>query len=227
MNQTAPENKLLDKTPSFSWSQLYNARRSIQKRFPSIWEIPIKKKTLDVLKNLVKEGDSILDVGSCNRHLKTDLEMYLSNIRYKSMDVDRHNYHDYYKMSDIQETFDVIVMLECIEHLTLEDGLLMLNEIHRVLKKGGLLVLSTPNTFHPNRYWECTHKIPFRYDELGGFIETCGFSTEEIYRIYNDSFFPRLFRLYIAAPIHQYFCIDFARSVMLVGRKKSDVPAES
>ncbi|MBN2145104.1 MAG: class I SAM-dependent methyltransferase [Candidatus Aureabacteria bacterium] len=209
-------------TPAFSWSLLYNARRAIQKRFPSIWSIPIRKKTQDVLIEIVKEGDHILDVGSCNRHLKTDLEKCYHHIVYKSMDVDRLNHHDYYSMTDIQETFDVVVMFECIEHLSLEEGLIMLREIHRILKKNGILILSTPNTFHPNRYWECTHKIPFRYDELGGFIETCHFQTENIYRIYNDSFFSRLFRLYVAAPIHRYFCIDFARSILLIGRRKED-----
>jgi 2-polyprenyl-3-methyl-5-hydroxy-6-metoxy-1,4-benzoquinol methylase len=44
------------------------------------------------------------------------------------------------------ETFDSAVALEIIEHL--DNGLLLLQEIHRVLKDQGLLIVSTPNTSH-------------------------------------------------------------------------------
>jgi SAM-dependent methyltransferase len=204
---------------AFSWSQMYNSRKIIKERFPSVWRLPIVKKILDVLRNIIKNDDKILDVGSCNRNLKKDLERRIKNVTYKSMDVDRENDHDYYSMHEIQETFDGVLMFECIEHLTLEEGLETLNEIYRVLKPGGFLIVSTPNTYHPNRYWECTHKVPFRYDELGGFIEICGFKTEKIYRIHNDQFFARLLRIYVMSYIHEYFDIDFAKSVLWVGHK--------
>jgi len=41
------------------------------------------------------------------------------------------------------ESFDVVTMLECIEHL--EEPTLYLKEIHRLLRKGGLLMLTTVN----------------------------------------------------------------------------------
>ncbi|MBC8145262.1 MAG: class I SAM-dependent methyltransferase, partial [bacterium] len=41
------------------------------------------------------------------------------------------------------ESYDGIVMLEIIEHLVAVEH--MLSEVHRVLRKGGFLVLSTPN----------------------------------------------------------------------------------
>lgn len=205
----------------FSWSQLYNARRSIKEQFPSIWGIPIIKKANDVLKDILHENDKILDIGSCNRNLKKDLERHFNNITYKSMDIDQSTFHDYYNMADIKEEFDAVVMFECIEHLSLEDGFATLTEIRRVLKPDGIIVLSTPNTYHPHRYWECTHKVPFRYDELGGFVKTAGFDTISIHRVYNDPFISRIFRIYVGRWLHQYLCIDFAKSVLLVAKKQA------
>jgi len=214
------EEQMTDHTNVTSWSALYNSRKKIRTRFPSIWKVPIIKKINQILIKEIKEGYKILDVGSCNRNLKQKLEERYSNITYKSMDVDTKNNHDYNNMHDIQEQFDVITMFECIEHLTLEEGADTLKEIERVLKPGGILLISTPNTYHPNRYWECTHKVPFRYDELGGFLEMAGLKTEKIYRIYNDVFFARMFRIYITSFIHKYLNVDFVRSILIIARKK-------
>lgn len=47
-------------------------------------------------------------------------------------------------------SFDVVVMLEIIEHVVAVEQLL--KEVHRVLKPGGSLILSTPNfAYWPNR----------------------------------------------------------------------------
>ncbi len=44
-----------------------------------------------------------------------------------------------------RNTFDVVTALELMEHLTPEDGLRLMNEVHRVLKPQGCFILSTPN----------------------------------------------------------------------------------
>ena len=53
------------------------------------------------------------------------------------------------------ESFDIVVFSEVLEHLTLSAIDVVLNEIHRVLKKGGILLLSTPNLF------SLSHRIKF------------------------------------------------------------------
>ena len=188
-------------------------------RYPSIWKIPVAKKVLDILKKYVREGDQLLDVGAFNRNLKKEVEKHFKNVSYKSMDVDRSNFHDYYSLDNVQDVFDVVTFLECVEHLTLEEGAKALFDIYRSLKPGGTLILSTPNTYHPNRYWECTHKVPFRYDEIGGLVEMAGFKVTKIFRIYNDSFITRLLRLYVFTYLHQLLNVDFAKSILLVATK--------
>lgn len=46
------------------------------------------------------------------------------------------------------ETFDIILCLDVIEHLNIEDQVPALREIRRILKKGGMVLLAVPNLAH-------------------------------------------------------------------------------
>lgn len=203
-----------------SWSTLYKTRREIQRKFPDFWDLKVRKKHLEVILEEIKDGDSILDIGSSTRNLRNRLiDEHGKNISYKSMDIDRETEQDFYSIEEINERFDVIFLFEVIEHLTFEDGLHLIERIHELLVPGGKLIITTPNAFHPNRYWEYSHKVTYRYDEIGSILVSLGFEITSIYRIYNDAFFRRLFRLWIAAPLHKYLCVDFAKSILLVAMK--------
>jgi ubiquinone/menaquinone biosynthesis C-methylase UbiE len=60
-------------------------------------------------------------------------------------------------------SFDVIICLEGFEHVTFLEGQKFLHEAKRILKKGGLLIVSTPllvkNKYHSgNKYHLCEYK---------------------------------------------------------------------
>ncbi|MDP2897930.1 MAG: class I SAM-dependent methyltransferase [bacterium] len=59
----------------------------------------------------------------------------LSNIEFRCMPAEKHAFPD--------ESFDVVVCLELIEHV--HDYAAVMEEMHRLLKPGGILILSTPN----------------------------------------------------------------------------------
>ncbi len=202
-----------------SWYGLYGFRKKIRRRFPDFWRIKILKKPFYVIKPYLRKDTRVLDVGSGNRRLETELKGLYPGIQYKSMDIDRSNFHDYYSLNDIKEEFDVILLFEVIEHLSFDEGITMLKKIKGLLSSGGRLVLTTPNLYHPNRYWEYSHQVSYRYDEMGGLLEALGYRIEHIYRIYNDAVLQRFVRLYFMAPLHHYFNIDFARSIALVAVK--------
>jgi predicted SAM-dependent methyltransferase len=204
-----------------SWSQFYETRKVIRKNFPDFWKIKIIEKPVLAIRQFMKEGDKVLDVGSFDRGLHGRLKEYYKRFEYKSMDVDRRMQHDYYSVEGIKEKFDIVFLFEVIEHMDLKEGVKMLENIHGILKPKGKVMLTTPNVFHPNRYWESSHKVSYRYDEIGGVLDFVGFNVIEIYRIYNDAFLKKLFRIHLASWIHEYLDVDFAKSILLVGEKKA------
>ena len=65
------------------------------------------------------------------------------------------------------ESFDVVICFQCVEHI--KNDHLLLREIYRVLKKGGLLFLTTPNkhkTVAPNPW----HYREYNHEELSMFL---------------------------------------------------------
>jgi hypothetical protein len=136
------------------------------------------------------------------------------------MDIEREGGHDYYSLDGIEENFNVILVFEVIEHLGLEEGVEMLRRIYSLLEEGGYLILSTPNTFNPGRFWrDATHKVAYCYDELGGLLLGENFKIKGMYRTYNDVFHRYLLRVYIMSPLHRYLGIDFAKSILVVAEK--------
>lgn len=136
------------------------------------------------------------------------------------MDVDRSNPHDYYDVESITEQFDAIIMFEVIEHLSLQEGIELMNKLYNRLNNGGIIIVSTPNIFNPARYMrDATHQTFYAYDELCGLFSIAGFDVKEVYRSYNDAFHRYLLKVYILGWLFRVLGIDYAYSIFVVGEK--------
>lgn len=203
-----------------SWSLLYEYRNKTRKQIPDFWKIKIIKNELEGILKVVKDEDKILEIGASKRHLERALRKQRPNIIYKSLDIDKRLPQDYYSLNDIKEQFDVVIMIEVIEHLILEEGIKLLKKIREFLKENGKLVLTTPNIYHPTRYFfDASHKVPYCYDEIGGILLFLGFKNIRVYRLFNDDFFRRLFRLYIGKYLHKFLDVDFALSILITANR--------
>lgn len=208
----------------YPWSKIFEYREKIHKQYPEVWDIKILRKRFSFIFKNLKDGEKVLDIGAYDRALEGRLKKIYPNILYKSMDIDRAQFHDFYSLDEVNGKFDLVLLFEVIEHLTIDEGIKILGKIYHLLNPEGRLILSTPNIFNPGRFWrDVSHKQAYCYDELAGILLAQGFEVKGIYRTYNDAFHKYLFRVYIMSPIHRYLGIDFAKSILILAKKAKDI----
>ncbi len=201
------------------WSELYSARNIIKKRFPSIWSIPLIKKELALLAKHLHPDIHILEIGAGDRRTEKKLKELCPSASYKSFDIDASTFQDFYELDQIQGRYDLIFGFELIEHMSPPQGLHMVKSLQRHLTDTGVLILGTPNLYHPHRYFgDLTHVTPYKYEELGALLTLGGYEVQAIYRKFNDAFVQRFIRVHLLSFIHRWLDIDFAHTVMIVAR---------
>ncbi|MBN1902354.1 class I SAM-dependent methyltransferase [Candidatus Sumerlaeota bacterium] len=94
-------------------------------------------------------------------------------------------------------SYDFILSLEIIEHLDKNNGRKLLYHIHRILKPGGALLISTPNRFSPEGWiggfasilsgkkkawnaWDSSHVHIYSSMELIGLLKKSGFRIDHV-----------------------------------------------
>ena len=211
---------MTDEKNNLSWSVLYKYRKAVRSKYKTVYKLPLAKKLLQVVSGELKGGETVLDVGASDRTFGEKVLKLYPDCSWKTMDVDTEKKHDYHSLDGINEKFDLIVMAEVIEHIPLEGGVEMLKKLYGLLKDGGKIVVTTPNIHHPNMWMrDADHKVPYRYDMLGAVLMEAGFEFKNAFRIYNDQFIKRFFRVYIMCWVHQYFDIDYAGTIVAVAGK--------
>jgi SAM-dependent methyltransferase len=210
----------LTTSPQASWSAQYARRRAAARRFgKTVFDLPIAKHLRDIVLAAVPRQARVLEVGAGERKLADLLRAYRPEARYESLDVDPQGEHDYRDWSTVTGPYDCVLALEVIEHLSLDDVPPWLAQVAAVLRPGGRLVLSTPNTFYPPAYLrDASHRTPLCYDELAGLVEGAGLHVERVCRVYNDPLPRMLLRRYGLGWLFRLLGIDFARQIAAVAR---------
>lgn len=159
----------------------------------------IRHARLDIAEKHLKPEptDIILSVGCKRGELERTL---LPNIKaLYAVDIEEPSYDGasladegiQFSIADVTKTlpfadhyFDKVLFLEVIEHVPSGLEYKALQEIHRVLKPGGTIVLSTPNK-HPvgcamdPAYWLEGHRH-YRPETIVNLLESCGFIIENV-----------------------------------------------
>ncbi|MGD0230458.1 MAG: methyltransferase domain-containing protein [Syntrophorhabdales bacterium] len=217
-----------DRREPIAWSRLFDARKTIHGQYRRVGDIPLIKSGSRLLKGMLKDGDSLLDVGAGDRGLKDRIARMGIHIDYRSMDVDRSARHDFYDLAAIEGQYDVVVLFEVIEHLGLEEGLSLLTGLARRLKEDGRIVVSTPNIFTPGRFMrDSSHKTFYSFEELCGLLAMAGFEIAGVYRSYNDAFHRYVLKVYLLGFLFRFLSIDYAYSIFAVGKMGSRPPDSS
>ena len=168
-------------------------RRSKLKK---ILQAPTEKIRYGVIDNLIPDelrDGRILDIG-CGEY-----PYFLERIEFKSKygidPIIRNGFFlEYYKSKDIilnkgrapdifwswmPNTFDVITIISVIEHFNPEDVLTIFDEIYRILKPGGRLIMTCLNPkaswFLHLIGWDIEHQKYYDIEIIGGMLEYVGF----------------------------------------------------
>ena len=141
---------LYDTIPSGYYDLVFNKNKGIQSK----WHHLKFRFVLDK----IGECDSLLDVGCSggtllsllpSRVVAIGVDIAEEQIQYASerYKTDNHKFKRTTpnKPFDLDTQFDVITMVELIEHLSKEETSFLLNECMKNLKPGGRLILTTPN----------------------------------------------------------------------------------
>ncbi|MHB1688303.1 MAG: class I SAM-dependent methyltransferase [Ignavibacteriaceae bacterium] len=79
-----------------------------------------------------------------------------------------------------EESLDVVIAFDVIEHFTKEELLSFVDEVYRVLRKGGRWIIHTPNGESPfagrMRYGDFTHEQAFTRTSITQLLLSSGFS---------------------------------------------------
>jgi SAM-dependent methyltransferase len=179
---------------------------------------------LDIIKERVSEGSAVLEFGSVP--LLFTVALSASNFNVTGIDIAPERYEETIENNDINvircdiekeklplasNSFDAAVFNELFEHLRI-NPIFTLSEVLRVLKPGGIMMLSTPNLrslagiynfLVRNRAYSCSGNIYAEYQkmkelghmghvreytttEISEFLENVGFKIESV--IYRGQF---------------------------------------
>jgi 2-polyprenyl-3-methyl-5-hydroxy-6-metoxy-1,4-benzoquinol methylase len=156
-------------------------------RNPKEEEMRLKKAT-QLAK--VPKGARVLDIGCRDGSLKNYLE---KNVIYYGIDIASEFKGENIIIQDITEGtnfeshfFDFVFCIDVLEHV--KNPFLVLNEINRLLKKEGVLILSVPNPYHFKEIiWNLLkikdrqgHIFSWTRQSMQRLAEFCGFRLLEI-----------------------------------------------
>src|ERR1035437_7462494 len=128
-------------------------------------------------------AQTVLDVGAGDRYWSEVLRRLGIDADYRSADVDTRRDQGYGDFLSVEDGFDAVLMLELIEHLPLELGRRFIEHAIELLNPGGVLVIGTPNTLHPNWLWSgcVTHIRPWPVQDLWAMCKIGGLTRAEVY----------------------------------------------
>jgi len=106
-------------------------------------------------------------------------------------------------------SFDLVLCLELIEHMPATEGIRLVLGINKVLKKGGTMIIATPNRislegmypyyireklFKKEKWyaWDPTHVHIYSHNEIKKLITTSGFSCPNTVGFYYKGWFPKI-----------------------------------
>jgi len=166
-----------------SYSQITGWRPEFGTRFGPTLKLPVARSPYEVCRRAYT-GGTVLDIGAgVDKPLATYLDLTGQN--YHSVDTDPAASCDFRSIEEVPASsgYDLIVLNQVLEHLTVSEALGLLRCAGTRLVDGGTIVASVPNMQHPVRYWgDATHVTPWPVDDFYGLFKCADLDVKGVFR---------------------------------------------
>lgn len=213
-------------TDDFNWSKLSKYRKEID---TGVRALPVihQRNALDHLRRALPQQGSVLEIGAHDRRLETELESL--DLDYRSMDVDASYDHDFYSVDELTGTYGAIVMIDVVEHLSIQEFIQYLEQIDKCIRDEGVLIIQLPNIFAlgSNQFYDVMHKQHWPFYDLYALLRYHGFRDIDMYRLDNlldlqeKPSWKRILRKWFRQFFVRWFGngLDFAPNILTIARK--------
>jgi SAM-dependent methyltransferase len=202
-----------------SWVNFAHCRERFQPRWPSVFRMRLVRDHYDLLRHPGVAPRSLLDVGATDRLHEPKARARFPGIDYRSFDIDRTNRHDYHDFRDVDRRFDVVTLIEVLEHLVHKDAVDLVRQCFQLCAPGGWFLASVPNVYTPGIQDEWTHVSTVHYLDLAGLLAWNGFEVVDGARVYLASMRHWFVHARLLHPLHRLLSVDYAQSVVMLARK--------
>jgi len=202
-----------------SWLQFARKRSVAGAPWSSIWKLRALRCIHDLATQNQLPAKSLLDVGATDRVHEPLVRQRWPGVIYKSFDIDRTNKHDYHDFAEIDRQFDLVTILEVLEHVSPKVAVELMAQCYKACRRGGHVLVSVPNVYTPGAQLEWTHISALHYIDLLGLISWSGFEVVDAARVFSAGRMRRFVHQGIMHPLHRLLGLDYAQSVVALGRK--------
>jgi SAM-dependent methyltransferase len=214
-----PDRSAETTSAGLSWLAFSRCRDRFRARWPSVFGLRRVDHHYRLAAAHVPRVSSLLDVGATDRVHEATARAVFPGVDYKSLDIDRTNRHDYHAFADVDRCFDLVTVIEVIEHLPPAAAVDLVRDCHRACAAGGHVLASVPNVYTPGIQSEWTHVAAFHYLDLVGLLAWVGFEVVDAARVYHGRWRHRLLHGALLHPLHRALGVDYAQSIVALARK--------
>ena len=208
------------------WKRKQLTIQSAGRDFPVLrwWETEDLSEIERVYFDAICGASRLLDVGAGDLRVMRKMQRAGFGGEYHTQDIGEEGTYTYRDLVEVRQTYGAVLCLDVIEHLTLEDGLLLLRRMTSLLDPGGVLVVQTANaSFIPDpRSWDMTHLHTYNVMDLWAHLTCEGLDVAGYRVVFAEPRWGVVRRLKFAVSAYAKRNIlgcDFANNIALIARK--------
>jgi SAM-dependent methyltransferase len=201
------------------WVQYERCRQPFRDRWPSVFRLPLVRDHYELAVEAELPIRSLLDVGATDRMHEGKARSSWPGLDYRSLDVDRTNRHDYHDFAEVQTQFDLVTLLEVLEHVPHKVALELMSHCFRACRSGGYLLASVPNVYASGIQHEWTHVTALQYACLAGLLKWSGFEVVAAARVYAAPSWHWFLHTKVLHALHRLIGVYYAQSIVMLARK--------